>query len=77
MPKLACSLLSVSQLMQQSNCSANFLPTYCVFHELSSGMVIGHAKECERLYFLENAKLSHQPITKVCNSISKNEDTIL
>ena len=40
-------------------------------------MVIGHAKECERLYFLDDAKVSHQPITRVCNSISKNEDTML
>ena len=30
-PKLACSLLSVSQLTKQSNCSVNFLPTHCVF----------------------------------------------
>ena len=76
-PKLACSLLSVSQLTKQSNCSANFLPTHCVFQDLSSGMVFGHAKECEGLYFLDNARVSHQPIRKVCNTISKNEDIML
>ena len=36
-PKLACNLLSISQLTKQSKCSANFLPTHCV-----SGSIIGN-----------------------------------
>ena len=76
-PKLAWSLLNVSQSTKQLNCSANFLPTHCVFQDLSSGMVIGHAKEFEGLYILDDAGVSHRQITSVCNSISKNDDTML
>ena len=55
-PKLSCNLLFVSKLTKASNCCAKFLPSYCVFQELSSGKTIGSAKECEGLYYFAEAR---------------------
>ena len=78
-PKLACNLSSVSQLTKQANCCAKFLPSHCVFQDLSSGITIGCAKECEGLYFLDDVEGSHQHSITVCNSVStsKTDDVML
>ena len=74
-PKLSYNLLSISQLMKNSNCSAKFFLTHCVFQDLSSGKMIGSAKECERLYYLEEANRSTQCQTVIGNSTSSFKDS--
>ena len=56
-PNLSCNLLSISQLTKQSNCLAKFLPSHCVFQDLSSGKTISSAKECEGLYYFDEANV--------------------
>ena len=74
-PKLSCNLLSVSQLTKASNCCAKFLPSYCIFQDLSSGKTIGSAKECEGLYYFAEDLVKEQ----CCNivSSSKTSDILL
>ena len=68
-PNLSCNLLSISQLTKRSNCSAKFLPSHCIFQELSSGKTIGSAKEREGLYYFDEANVCGQ-CPSVCNSAS-------
>ena len=56
-PNLSCNLLSISQLTKRSNCSAKFLPSHCVFQDLSSEKTIGSAKEREGLYYFDETKV--------------------
>ena len=69
-PNLSRNLLSISQLTKQSNCSAKFLPSHCVFQDLSSGKTIGSAKEHEGLYYFDEANVSGQCPPTICNSAS-------
>lgn len=48
-PNLSCNLISISQ--QSSYFSAKFLPSNCLFQNLSSGKMIDSVKKCERLYY--------------------------
>lgn len=57
-PKLSCNLLSISQLTKCSNCYAKFLSSHYAFQGLSLGKMIGSAKECKGLYYVESAKVS-------------------
>ena len=50
-PKLACNLLSVSKLSQDSNCCVSFFDSHCVFQEHPSGKTIGSAKMKDGLYY--------------------------
>ncbi|KAF7841125.1 Auxin-induced protein 6B [Senna tora] len=52
-PKLCTNLISVHKLTVDSQCSAIFHPTHCVFQEQSTKRMIGHAKEQNGLYYLE------------------------
>ena len=69
-PNLSCNLLSNSQLTKQSNCLAKFLPSHCVVKDLSSGKMIGSAKEREGLYYFDEANVRGQCPPTVCNSAS-------
>ena len=69
-PNLSCNLLSISQLTKDLNCCAKFLSTHCVFQDLSSGKTIGSAKKCEGLYFFDEANMSRQTQTAICDSVS-------
>ena len=69
-PNLFCNLLSNSQLTKQSNCLAKFLPSHCVVQDLSSGKMIGSAKEREGLYYFDEANVRGQCPPTVCNSAS-------
>lgn len=52
-PKLDCSLLSISQLTKQSNCYAKFLTSHYVFQDISSGVTIESVKRYEGLYYFK------------------------
>ena len=76
-PNLSCNLLSISQLTKQSNCSAKFLPSHCVFQDLSSRKTIGSAKEREGLYYFDEIDMRGQCPPTVCNSASRPRDSEL
>ena len=76
-PNLSCNLLSISQLTKQSNCSTKFLPSHCVFQDLSSGKTIGSAKECEGLYYFDEIDVLGQSSPTNCNSTSYPKDSEL
>ncbi|RVW35219.1 hypothetical protein CK203_101896 [Vitis vinifera] len=60
---------------QRSNCSAKFLPSHCVFQDLSSGKMIDSAKEREGLYYFDETKILGQSSPTVCNSTSYPKDS--
>ncbi|KAL5812326.1 hypothetical protein ACOSQ3_027276 [Xanthoceras sorbifolium] len=77
-PKLNCNLLSVSKLIKDLNCAVDFRSNACVFQDLHSGKMIGSAKGCTGLYFLEVQpspihKASTVSSTSYVNSVSNNE----
>ena len=76
-PNLSCNLLSISQLTKRSNCSAKFLPSHCVFQDLSSGKTIGSAKERGGLYYFDETDLLRLRPPTVCNSASYPKDSEL
>ena len=57
-----------------SNCSTKFLPSHCVFQDLSSGKTIGSAKEREVLYYFDETDVHGQCPPTVCNSASRPKD---
>ena len=75
-PNLSCNLLSISQLTKRSNCSAKFLPSHCVFQDLSSGKTIGSAKDRESLYYFDKTNVLRQS-SIVCSSTSYPKDSEL
>ncbi|KAJ9675451.1 hypothetical protein PVL29_024395 [Vitis rotundifolia] len=76
-PNMSCNLLSISQLTKSSNCSAKFLPSHCVFQDLSSEKTIGSAKEHEGLYYFDETDVLEQCSPTVCNSASYPKDNEL
>ncbi|XP_073226873.1 uncharacterized protein [Cicer arietinum] len=53
-PNLSCNLLSITKLTKDINCQANFFHSHCTFKDLSTGKMIGNAKESGGLYYLDN-----------------------
>ncbi|KAJ9708672.1 hypothetical protein PVL29_000611 [Vitis rotundifolia] len=76
-PNLSSNLLFISKLTKSSNCSAKFLPSHCVFQDLSSGKTIGSAKERESLYYFDKTDVLGQCSPTVCNSASYPKDSEL
>ncbi|MCI02916.1 hypothetical protein A2U01_0023950, partial [Trifolium medium] len=50
-PKLSCSLISVSQLSDESNCIVQFTKKLCVMQDLTSRMLIGAGERKDGLYY--------------------------
>ena len=76
-PNLSCNLLSISQLTKRSNCSTKFLPSHCVFQDLSSRKTIGSAKERGGLYYFDETDLLGLRPPIVCNFASYPKDSEL
>ena len=76
-PNLFYNLLSISQLTKQSNCSTKFLPSHCVFQDLSLGKTIVSAKEREGLYYFDEANVSGQCPPTACTSASSPRESEL
>ncbi|KAG6503226.1 hypothetical protein ZIOFF_031949 [Zingiber officinale] len=49
-PTLSCNLLSISKFTHDHNCRANFCSSHCEFQDLTSGKMIGDAKQDGGLY---------------------------
>ncbi|KAK9030010.1 hypothetical protein V6N11_031448 [Hibiscus sabdariffa] len=50
-PSLMCNLISLSQLLDETNCVAQFTDKFCVIHDRTSGMLIGAGEQRGGLYF--------------------------
>ena len=68
-PKLACSLFSVSKLSKDSNCCVIFYESHYVFEDRSLGEMIGSARMINGLYYFEGNLLSNK-IAQGLSSIS-------
>ena len=53
MPKLKCNLISVSQLLDDSNLVVQLTNKICVIQDRNSRMLIEAGEQCEGLYFLK------------------------
>ena len=67
-PNLSCNLVSISKLTRDLQCVAKFIPSYCEFQDLHTGRMIGNAKECDGLYYLEDHKQVVNKQTKTLGS---------
>ncbi|KAJ9675808.1 hypothetical protein PVL29_024651 [Vitis rotundifolia] len=76
-PNLSCNLLSISQLTKSSNSLAKFLPSHCVFQDLSSRKTIGSAKTREGLYYFNETDVLGKCSPTVCNSAFYPKDSEL
>lgn len=54
-PKLFTNLLSIQKLTKDSNCNVVFNGSHCIFQELGTRRMIGHAREKNSLYYLEES----------------------
>nr|KYP39692.1 Retrovirus-related Pol polyprotein from transposon TNT 1-94 [Cajanus cajan] len=52
-PSLDFNLLSVSRLTSQLNCSVIFWPTFCVFQDIQTKVILGYGVRRGNLYFLD------------------------
>ena len=77
-PKLSTNLISIQKLTHDMNCSVFFYPSHCIFQDQVSGKRIGHAKERDGLYYLEEPRTSSVIKNKLPLSLlsSSNKDTI-
>ena len=81
-PKLSTNLVSVQKLTQDLLCNVVFYNSYCVFQEKDSGRTIGHARERDGLYYLEeptrsNVFKSRFPNSLMSESTLSNKEKIL
>lgn len=80
-PNLSCNLLSITKLTKDINCQANFFHSHCTFKDLSTGKMIGNAKESGGLYYLDNGlDFKDQQKTSTCFEsifVSSNNDDIM
>ena len=56
-PKLNCSLISVSQLLDESNCFVQFTNKLCVMQDRTSKMLIGVGKHQDGLYYFHGKQM--------------------
>jgi hypothetical protein len=54
-PNLQCNLISVSQLIDESNCIVQFTNRFCIIQDHTSKMVIGAGEQREGLYYFKHA----------------------
>ena len=52
-PSLNCNLISVSQLIDESNCIFQFTSDLCIIQDRTSKMVIGVDERMDGLYFFQ------------------------
>jgi hypothetical protein len=52
-PKLSTNLVSIQKLTKDLSCSVIFHSNHCVFQDKNSGRTIGHGREGNGLYYLE------------------------
>lgn len=58
-PDLDCDLISVTQLLDDMNCSVHFFPSMCVLQDLHSRKLIGTGERRDGLYYYRQATTVH------------------
>ena len=67
---LSCNLSFISIITSDHQCQANFYSSYCEFQELTSGRMIGSAREKDGFYYFEDGSDSDRQCQSTClNSI--------
>ena len=59
-PKLVCSLLSVSKISKDANCRVVFCESHCTFQDQDSRETIGPGKMIGGLYYFDKVSGSHK-----------------
>ena len=59
-PSFPISLLSISRITRNQNCSVTFFPSHCVFQDLLMRRTIGNGREENGLYLLEPQEQPHK-----------------
>ena len=80
-PQLCTNLVPIQKLTRYSNCVVMFYPSHCVFQEQGTKRMIGHAREMDGLYHLEesngrNRVKSLSPLSFLSESFKSNKDKI-
>ncbi|KAK2433017.1 putative mitochondrial protein [Trifolium repens] len=77
-PKLAINLISIQKLTQDLSCNVIFHNLDCVLQDKISGRTIGHAREWNGLYYLEEPDLSSKKdLPHSLVSVLTNKEKIL
>ena len=78
-PTLSYNLLSISKFTKDHNCTAHFYSSGCVFQDLTSGEMIGDAKQDDGLYLLNTKPNGMQDQQTCFNSVvvSGNAEILL
>lgn len=58
-PEFNCSLISVSHLVSDNQCTVQFTPSLCAIHDLPSGTLIGAGERRGGLYFFRKVAVAH------------------
>ena len=78
MPKLKCNLISVSQLLDDSNLVVQFTNKICAIQDRNSRMLIGAGEQREGLYFLkEVTPIRAYKTTSMCLMSSGIEEWVI
>lgn len=80
-PNLSTNLLSIHKLTKDLNCNVIFYPSYCIFQDQGTGKMIGHAREKNGLYYLEESSGqtrtgNYLPLSYFSESSISNKDKI-
>lgn len=77
-PNLKCSLLSVSKLTNDLNCTVTFFFSHCVFQDRSTRKMISSVEEKDRLYWVSDNKAFLSQLTRSFSfSVSLNSEILL
>ena len=52
-PTLSHKLLSVSHATKELNCTLLMQPSFCMLHDIQTGMIVGHGTERRGLYYVD------------------------
>ena len=69
-PKLACNLLSVSKLCQDSNYCLIFFDSHCKVLDLRTGKMIGSTRMEDGLYYFDEKDFQNQQVQNFGGSVS-------
>jgi hypothetical protein len=67
-PKLNCSLISVTQLIDETNCIMQFTNSLCVMQDRTSRVLIGLGEQIDGLYYFKGIR--HEKAFKVDSGLS-------
>jgi len=73
-PKLSTNLISVQKLTKDLSCNIVFHNNYCILQDKNSGRTIGHAREWNDLYYMEDPNQPIKSQTLISESIMTSKE---